>query len=202
MIRFTCPACRKVYKAGDDLAGRKMACKQCAAILLVPEPVVQEVLYGVSLPPDDVVEPAEVDDYPRPSRRRRRRSGLVDAVAIMYVVTGLLNFACAAVMLAGGAWIANLAGDEPVAGAVVGGIAVVLATICVLLGIPDVIAAHGIRKRRHWGYVLALVLSGINGLWALASILWGDVCSLFLCGTCSIFAFVVLLNPRYAAEFA
>jgi hypothetical protein len=100
----------------------------------------------------------------------------VDAVAVMYMITSLLNFACAAVMLAGGAWLANLvAGDEPAAG--VGGIAVVLATICVLLGIPDIIAAHRIRKRRHWGYVLALVLAGINGLWAVGSILWGDVCT-------------------------
>jgi hypothetical protein len=31
-------------------------------ILLVPEPVVQEALYGVSFPPDDVVEPDEPDD--------------------------------------------------------------------------------------------------------------------------------------------
>ena len=47
-----------------------------------------------------------------------------------------------------------------------------------------------------------MVLAGINALWALASIVWGDVCSLFICGSCSIFAFVVLLNSRYAAEFS
>ena len=56
MIRFSCPGCNKVYKTGDELAGRKTSCKQCGAIVLVPEVPIQEVLYGMALPPEGVVE--------------------------------------------------------------------------------------------------------------------------------------------------
>lgn len=68
MIRFACPGCGKVYKAGDELAGRKTSCKHCGAIVVVPESPVREVLYGVALPPDGVVEtePEPEDRPPSP----------------------------------------------------------------------------------------------------------------------------------------
>jgi hypothetical protein len=125
---------------------------------------------------------------------------MVNAVAILYLVTGLLNLACAAIVLVGGSLLAQ--GVDPAARPVIGGIAGIVAVVVILLGVPDLLAAHAIWNRRYWGYVLGLVLAAINALWALASIVWGDVCSLFVCGSCSIFAFVVLCNSRYASEFS
>jgi hypothetical protein len=45
MIRFICPICKKLYKAPDEYAGKKTACKQCGAVLAIPEPA------GPSPPP-------------------------------------------------------------------------------------------------------------------------------------------------------
>ena len=75
MIRFACPACGKVYKAEDEHAGRKTACKKCGAIVVIPEAAVREVLYGTALPPEGEVEaspepepvrPGSVPSPPRP----------------------------------------------------------------------------------------------------------------------------------------
>jgi hypothetical protein len=56
-IRFACPNCSTVYKTTDEHAGRKTVCKQCGAVVVIPEPV-REVVYGVPLPPDGAVEPS------------------------------------------------------------------------------------------------------------------------------------------------
>ena len=214
MIRFSCPICGKVYKASDDIAGRKTSCKKCGAIVVIPGQPIRVIQYGVALPDNGVVtaEPDSADSEsdkwddalnrrsnPRRSGRRCRRSGLVNAVAILYLVTGLLNFACASLILVGGAALGRMAGGE--AGDIVFFASTASATIVVLLAIPDILAAHGIWRRRYWGYVLGLVLAGINGLWAFGSILLGDACSVSICGGCSIFAFAVLCNSKYANEF-
>jgi len=67
MIRFACPACSKVYKAGDELAGRKTTCKSCGAIVVIPERPIQEVLYGTALPPEGMVE-STPEPEPPPKR--------------------------------------------------------------------------------------------------------------------------------------
>ena len=59
MIRFACPKCRKVYAAEPGQAGRQAACKQCDAIVVIPERPIREVHYGVALPPSGVVETAD-----------------------------------------------------------------------------------------------------------------------------------------------
>ena len=70
MIRFACPGCGKTYKAADELAGRKTACKSCAAVVLIPERLIQEVLYGIALPPEGVVDNTPEPD-PLPKRERQ-----------------------------------------------------------------------------------------------------------------------------------
>ena len=125
---------------------------------------------------------------------------MVNAVAIMYFVVGGLNLTCALLILAGGTFLSRMT-DDTTSRVAINSVAGVIALVVVLLGVPDLIAGYGIWHRRYWGYVLGLVLAGINALWALASIMWVDVCSLAVCGSCSIFAFVVLLNSRYSDEF-
>ena len=76
MIRFACPACGKVYKAGLELAGRKSICKTCSAVVVIPERPVQEILYGVALPPEGTVEPTpepEPEPEPQPPKSKRKK---------------------------------------------------------------------------------------------------------------------------------
>lgn len=117
MIRFACPACGKIYKAEDGLAGRKTACKSCHAVVVIPEQPVREVLYGTALPPEGMVEstqepdaepppeelpperprtrqtsaPFRDDDYDEPDEddwESRRKPGKVSAIAGMLIGGG------------------------------------------------------------------------------------------------------------------
>jgi TM2 domain-containing membrane protein YozV/DNA-directed RNA polymerase subunit RPC12/RpoP len=55
----------KVYKAEDELAGRKSECKECGALVMIPERPITEVLYGISVPSEDTVP---VEPEPPPQR--------------------------------------------------------------------------------------------------------------------------------------
>jgi hypothetical protein len=112
-----------------------------------------------------------------------------------------LNIGCAALVVFVGAAAARYFDTNEGVQVLIGGVAGVLVCVILFFAIPELFAAYGIWNRRYWGYVLGLVLAGINGLWAIASIVWGDICSLFVCGSCSIFTFVVLCQSRYAKEF-
>lgn len=49
-LRFKCPACHKVYKANSADAGKKMLCKRCGAVLLIPDAPVSESTHGIPSP--------------------------------------------------------------------------------------------------------------------------------------------------------
>jgi hypothetical protein len=57
MIRFTCPFCKKLYKCPDDYAGKKMTCKQCGEVLIVPDPTGE----SAPLPSDAGTNPSGSD---------------------------------------------------------------------------------------------------------------------------------------------
>lgn len=40
MIEFNCSKCDHKYRVNDDLAGRKVRCKSCSAVNIIPEPMV------------------------------------------------------------------------------------------------------------------------------------------------------------------
>ena len=163
-----------------------------------PLPAAPPAVYDWPAQHDEDDEEEEEPSYRYRRRRRARRSGIVTAVAVVFLIQGVLNLACAFLILVGGAFLARAFQQEAVIGALAG----ILAVIVVLLGTPDLIAAYGISNRRSWGYVLGLVLGGLHCLYALASILWGDACSLVLNGAIGIFVLVVLCNPRYSDEFS
>jgi hypothetical protein len=52
MIRFACPTCRKVLKAPEHGAGRKISCPRCGQRLLIPPPipVQNKTVLGQSMP--------------------------------------------------------------------------------------------------------------------------------------------------------
>lgn len=68
MIRFACPSCGKVYKAPDENAGRKTVCKQCNALVVIPDQAVREVVQGVPLPTNPAGETAPAPIKPPPQR--------------------------------------------------------------------------------------------------------------------------------------
>src|SRR5438105_1747045 len=55
-VKFPCPTCGKVYKAAAADAGRRTKCKQCGAVVVIPEGTFPEPVYGVLLPPADAAE--------------------------------------------------------------------------------------------------------------------------------------------------
>lgn len=62
-IKFKCKKCGKGYKVGDEKAGKKIKCRQCAAPVKIPEPDVE-----------DFSEDWEEEEYvPQPRRRTRSK---------------------------------------------------------------------------------------------------------------------------------
>ena len=67
-IKLNCPECGKAYRLQDELAGKKVRCKACSAVMAVPK---QDDVEDFEDLTDDV---AEDYDAPPPPRRRASRS--------------------------------------------------------------------------------------------------------------------------------
>jgi hypothetical protein len=134
---------------------------------------------------------------------------MVTAVAVVNFVLGGLNALCGGLLLLGGgvaagAGATGAVGGEPEAAAaatIVGGVLIVLGILVLLLSLPTIIAGVGIVKRRQWGRILTLILGGISGVLGLLSLIALQPGGLLQLAY-AIFVFVVLLNEKYAAEFA
>jgi hypothetical protein len=127
-IRFSCPECKKEFEVGDDLAGKRIRCKGCSTLMVVPgepEVIAAEVVDDPGSPErgrvrDDDERSARprrrerVDDSPsdddRPRRRdqdrdrdrpRRKKSSALKIFLVLGVLGGLF-----AVMLCGGGFAA------------------------------------------------------------------------------------------------
>lgn len=58
-ISVECPQCSKAYRVGDDKAGKRMKCKECDAVVAIPE---EELI---------VLTEVDEDEYePLPPRRK------------------------------------------------------------------------------------------------------------------------------------
>ena len=114
-----------------------------------------------------------------------RMEGHVKAVAILYIVLGALNL-IAALFFGHGIGIAEMAlgmSDDPDAAAampIVGLAGGALVVFLLVLGIPPVITAIGLLKRREWARIAGIVIAallifhfpfgtavGVYGLWTL-----------------------------------
>ena len=159
---------------------------------------------------------SEGDYEPRP-----RWSGAVTAVAVVNFVLGGLTMLFGLLVLLMGTAItgyvintvknpppgadpaqAKQAQDALAAGGGAIGIVVGAMGICsMIFGVPQIIAGIGVIKRRQWGRILTLVLAAMSGIIALLSVFALSPTIIVHAGYC-IFAFVILLNRRYAAEFS
>jgi DNA-directed RNA polymerase subunit M/transcription elongation factor TFIIS len=219
-IHFLCPRCRASMRIAGKKVGTEVNCLKCGQLIIVPEPLIK-ALVGIPIDPFAPkplpiakptrpapkplpLPPPAPDRTPAVSRpiplfRRRPRSGIVDAVGWMHIVIGVINIIFAAIILLAALGIASVvnAGFQAITAA----IGTIIAIFFFALSIPDFIAANGIFKRREWGRIFALVMAGINGIFAIGSLLHGDICFSAINGACSIFSFIVLFNKDYAKEF-
>jgi hypothetical protein len=112
----------------------------------------------------------------------------IKVVAILHIVLGSLSILCGIAMLFLFGGIATLVGnaarseDALLAVPILGSLGGLICVVCLVLGIPGVIAGIGLLEFRPWGRMLGIIISaldlihmpfgtalGIYGLWALLS---------------------------------
>jgi hypothetical protein len=67
----------------------------------------------------------------------------------------------------------------------------------IVLSIPTFVAAYGLMQRKQWGRILTLILAALTGLSGVASFPAGIISIGY-----AVWAFIVLLDKKYAAEFS
>lgn len=146
---------------------------------------------------------------PRVERRFiAARSGAVTAIAVVNFVLGGLEILYGLYLLLGASLFGSATRLPGVPDEVQGvasslaALAVALAILALLIGLLMEIAGWGLAMRKPWARPFTLILSGVAVLAALASLSPLNAVSLVLNVAYAASVFVVLLNPRYAAEFA
>ncbi len=162
----------------------------------------------------------------------RPRSGLVTAMAVINFVFGGLGILCGILGFLGGAFLASAGsagsdferelerqmrqkGVQVPGGQVtsktvqtVGTIVMITSLVSLLWGAGAITGGIGLIGRKNWGRILTLVLAGVSGLLAILSLIQigstgaMGLLNVLIYGFYTVFAFVVLLNPNRAREFA
>src|SRR5437870_1567813 len=112
-IRFSCPECGKEFTVPDDLGGKKIRCKACDTMMLVPggdEVIAEEPRRRRDEEPEEPPtrarrrdrdeSPVEVDDR-RPRRGDRKKKG--SALKVVLLV-GVLGAFLVCPICGGGGW--------------------------------------------------------------------------------------------------
>jgi LSD1 subclass zinc finger protein len=167
------------------------------------------------------------EDDDRSFRRySRSRSGAVTVIGIIQIVLGSLGVLLSFCMMIGGVFLAgapnpNPRGPGPGPGAgfmgLMGGAVILIGLVAMLFGGLYIFAGIGVLNRRSWSRILSLVLGGFTGLSALFSLLGalrlmanpgqmgsglGNLVFAALQLAFVVFMYTILLNSRYASEFA
>lgn len=110
-IEFECPECDRPYRVRDDLAGRRIPCKECGARMKVPDDGYDEY---ESAPRRGKKRPAGKrgsSGSKRKSKKNQKSSASNKAVgAVMMVVGGLIAILSIFFSLTDGIWIAAVGG--------------------------------------------------------------------------------------------
>jgi hypothetical protein len=141
------------------------------------------------------------------------RSGVVTALAIVNFIFGALGLLCGGAIVCGGGAIAGIIGaaakndptikaeDAAAVAGIAGGAVAVMGVIVMVMGVPTIVAGIGVLKRRQWGRILTLVLGALAGALAVFALVSLNIVGLLIHGGYCAFAYIVLLNKQYAAEF-
>ncbi len=49
MIKFSCTSCAQTYRVSDEYAGKKVRCKSCSSVNIIPQPEKEKVECGDSV---------------------------------------------------------------------------------------------------------------------------------------------------------
>jgi hypothetical protein len=75
-IAVSCRRCGKTLTVGDQLAGKKVQCPACQAVLVVPSPVAKETFKLADVEPEPVQrKPRRFRDEPEEDEQKERRDG-------------------------------------------------------------------------------------------------------------------------------
>ncbi|MBS0202621.1 MAG: hypothetical protein JSS49_06945 [Planctomycetes bacterium] len=193
-ISVVCEDCDKKYSVKDDMAGKKIRCKECQSILAVPVPEDDDPFEGVDLKStgktlpkrrrrieDEDHDDSDVEDYDRPARRttgtrsksrskRRPRGGGIPVPAIIVLAGQSLLLLFGGVNLLGVIVIPQAAGPTGAhhAGAIVGALMRLAITTTVLVGL-----IRRSQNARTWSRVLSVLGALAVGLAAFAKLATG-----------------------------
>jgi hypothetical protein len=116
-------------------------------------------------------------------------SSHLDVLGILYIVLGILGVA-AGIFLFVVIFGAGAISGERDAALITGAVGTFVAGIVVVLSAPSIIVGIGLRRRREWARIFAIILAALHLL-------------SFPLGTAvAIYAFWVLLNPQTTQLFA
>jgi hypothetical protein len=136
-------------------------------------------------------------------------------VAVVNFILAALTFIGAILALVvGAAFLSAIGGeagaaDDPAAQEAAGGLMALgggmaaIAAICIaLIGLVYLLAGIGVMKRAQWGRILTLILGALAFIGAILNIVRGDILSALISVAYGVFVYAILLNSKYAAEFA
>lgn len=213
-IEFPCAGCQQPLRVQDDAAGKRAKCPQCGTILEVPSGAEPDDPFDFS-----AAAPRSFSDNPFDAPQtvntggarygRAPRSGMVTAVAVVNYISGALQLMCGLGILTFGLLGARMLQAEAAQnnmpqlnGVNLGLIVVLVGVVWLVLSIPMLLAGYGVQQRRNWGRVLSLILAGLAGLLTVLQLRALEPGGMLFSAGYAIFLFVVLLNEKYAAEFA
>ncbi len=70
VIDVQCEACRKRYRVKDNLAGRRIKCKQCEAVMVVPDPMSADDEWGDYEDEPELPPPRAKSAKRKPNRKK------------------------------------------------------------------------------------------------------------------------------------
>ena len=106
-IALACPACQRALKVKDELAGRKIKCPDCAAVMTVPGKKA-DTETGITAkkprPAPVAVQDDEPDDEDRPKKKKKKKAGSNRGLLIGAAVGGVVVILVIVlvIMMAGG----------------------------------------------------------------------------------------------------
>lgn len=202
-----CPFC------GEEVSAQAVKCKHCGSTL-------------------DQAAPAAAPGGAAAPAAAPQKSGLVTAVGVVMIVLGVLSMCGAVSLLflggvaaAFGTVAAEGSTDFKFEGAddqqmqkaredlrkagrtaqAVGGLALVAGLVYFVNMILGIVGGIGVIARKKWGRMMGLIVGGLGALGALFGLVAGGLMGIpgfLIGGGISAFILIVLLNNKYAAEFA
>jgi hypothetical protein len=114
---------------------------------------------------------------------------IVGVLNIIWGIMGLIGLLVTALILVFGMFAIGAHSGEEIPFWLAGGLMSLFAIIFLVTSLPCILAGYGLIKRRHWGRILAIIVSALN----LASFPFGTALG--------VYGLVILLNDQSRQVF-